>query len=74
LSFGAGWQGANMGHKFSVGQDVYYKPPVKHSAAPGIYKIVGTLPVESEGRLAYRIKSAAETFERTADESELTLP
>jgi hypothetical protein len=26
-----------------------------------------------EGRLTYRIKSAAETFERTADESELTL-
>jgi len=33
-----------------------------------------TLPVESEDRLAYRIKSPAETFERTADESELTLP
>ena len=59
-----------MGHKFPVGQDVYYKPPVKHSAAPGIYKIIGTLPVESEGRLT----SAAEKFERTADEGELTLP
>ena len=42
---------------------------IKHTAAPGIYKIVGTLPVESEGRLTYRIKSAVETFERTADES-----
>ena len=62
-----------VGWNFRKGH-VYYKPPVKHSAAPGIYKIVGTLPVESEGRLAYRIKSAAETFERTADESELTLP
>ena len=60
-----------MGHKFSVGQDGYY--PVKHSAAPGIYKIVGILPVESEGRLTYRIKSAAENFERTAEESELSL-
>jgi hypothetical protein len=26
-----------------------------------------------EGRLLYRIKSAVETFERTADEIELTL-
>ena len=33
----------------------------------------GTLPVESEGRLTYRIKSAVEKFERTADESDLTL-
>jgi len=30
------------------------------------------LPVELEGRLAYRIKSAVEKFERTADESELS--
>ena len=29
--------------------------------------------VESEGRLTYRIKSASENFERTAEESELTL-
>ena len=63
-----------MGYKYRIGQDVYYRPSIKHTAAPGIYKIVGTLPVESEGRLTYRIKSAAEKFERTADESELTLP
>ena len=63
-----------MGHKYRIGQDVYYRPSIKHTAAPGIYKIVGILPVESEGRLTYRIKSAAETFDRTADESELTLP
>ena len=63
-----------MAHKYKIGQDVFYRPSIKFTAAPGIYKIVGTLPVESEDRLAYRIKSAAETFERTADESELTLP
>jgi hypothetical protein len=27
-----------MGHKFSVGQDVYYKSPVKHSAAPSVLR------------------------------------
>jgi hypothetical protein len=61
-----------MSHKYAVGQDVYYSPPVKHSAARGIYKITARLPVESEGRLTYRIKSAVETFERTADEVELS--
>ena len=63
-----------MGHKYRIGQDVYYRPSIKYSTAPGIYTIIKTLPVESEDRLAYRIKSAAETFDRTADESELTLP
>ena len=60
-----------MGHKYRVGQDVYYSPPIRHGAAPGTYKVLARLPVESEGRLTHRIKSAAETFERTADESEL---
>ena len=62
-----------MGHKYRIGQDVYYRPSIKHTAAPGTYKIVRTLPVEMEGRLLYRIKSGVETFERTADEIELTL-
>ena len=62
-----------MSHKYAVGQEVYDKPPIKHNAASGIYKIIGTLPVEMEGRLTYRNKNTAETFERTADESELTL-
>jgi hypothetical protein len=63
-----------MGHKYRIGQDVYYQPSIRFSAAPGIYTITKTLPVEREDRRAYRIKSAAEEFERTADESELTLP
>jgi hypothetical protein len=63
-----------MGHKYAVGQDVYYKPSIKHIAARGIYKITARVPIESDGRVLYRIKSAAEAFERTAEESELTLP
>jgi hypothetical protein len=62
-----------MGHKYGVGQDVYYKPPIKHTAALGTYKITARLPVEIEGQHTYRIKNAAESFERTADESDLTL-
>jgi hypothetical protein len=61
-----------MSHKYAVGQDVYYWPPIKHSAAKGIYKITARVPIESDGRVLYRIKSAAEAFERTADEVELS--
>ena len=60
-----------MAHKYRIGQDVYYRPSIKYTAAPGVYTIIKTLPVESEDRVGYRIKSAAETFERTVDESEL---
>ena len=35
-----------MGHKYRIGQDVYYKPSIKYSAAPGIYTIIKMLPVE----------------------------
>jgi hypothetical protein len=59
-----------MSHKYSVGQNVYYDPPIRRSAASGIYKIIRQLPVENDSRL-YRIKSEAESFERTADEIEL---
>jgi hypothetical protein len=61
-----------MGHEYGVGQDVYYSPPIRHGTAPARTKILARLPIESEGRLTYRIKSAIETFERTADESDLT--
>ena len=39
-----------MEHKYRVGQDVYYKPPIKHTAALGTYKITARLPVEIEGQ------------------------
>ena len=40
-----------MSHKYSVGQDVYYQPSIKHSAARDIYKIVARLPVEADDLL-----------------------
>jgi len=61
-----------MTHKFSNGQDVYYEPTFGNAAARGKYKIVRTLPVENDNRLAYRIKSIAETFERIAEEHQLS--
>jgi hypothetical protein len=60
-----------MNHKFSAGQVVYYASHFPNSAARGPYKIVRRLPIESDNRLWYRVKSAAESFERTAEEHQL---
>jgi hypothetical protein len=61
-----------MSHKYSTGQDVYYEPQFGNNAARGKYRIVRQLPIESDKRLSYRIKSAAESFERIAEEHQLT--
>ena len=61
-----------MTHKFSMGQNVYYEPTFGNAASRGKYKIVRPLPVENDNRLAYRIKSIAETFERIAEEHQLS--
>jgi hypothetical protein len=51
-------------HKYTVGQAVDFTP------GRWEYKIIRLLPIEG-GHLLYRIKSAVETFERVAKESEL---
>jgi hypothetical protein len=60
-----------MPHKFKVGATVHFDGGTLTPAARGTYKIVRQLPVEGDNRLVYRIKSAAETFERTAEEHQL---
>ncbi len=61
-----------MNHKFSAGQSVYYASQFPNSAAQGLYTIVRSLPIERDNRLSYRIKSATESFERTAEEFQLS--
>ncbi len=61
-----------MSHKYSSGQDVYYEPQFGNNASRGTYKIVRLLPIESDRRLSYRIKSTTESFERIAEEHQLT--
>jgi hypothetical protein len=61
-----------MTHKFLMGQNVYYEPNFGNAASRGKYKIIRPLPVENDNRLAYRIKSLSETFERIAEEHQLT--
>jgi hypothetical protein len=61
-----------MTHKFATGQDVFYEPTFGNPAVGGQYKVVRPLPVERDNRLSYRIKSAAENFERIAEEHQLS--
>ncbi len=63
-----------MPHKFAIGTAVYYDGGSLSAAARGLYKIMKQMPVERDDRVAYRIKSPAETFERTAEESQLRRP
>jgi hypothetical protein len=63
-----------MPHKFAIGTAVYYDSGFLSDAARGVYKITKQLPVERDNRIAYRIKSPAETFERTAEETQLRRP
>jgi hypothetical protein len=59
-------------HKFAIGQLVYFESPFLRNAARGEYKIVRLVPIEKDNKVVYRIKSAAEAFERTAEEHQLT--
>jgi hypothetical protein len=61
-----------VSHKYSAGQDVYYEAQFGNNASRGKYKIVRSLPIERDKRLSYRIKSTAESFERIAEEYQLT--
>jgi len=61
-----------MAHKFKVGTTVYFDGGMQTAGARGTYRIVRQLPVEHDNRLLYRIKSAAEIFERTAEEIQLS--
>jgi hypothetical protein len=51
---------------------VHYEGGGMSPGARSTYKIVRQLPVESDNRLMYRIKSAAESFERIAEEQQLS--
>jgi hypothetical protein len=62
----------DMSHKYSAGQNVYYEPQFGNNGSRGKYKIVRQLPIEGDKRLSYRIKSVAESFERIAEEHQLT--
>jgi hypothetical protein len=58
-------------HKFKIGETVMLKPAVSRNVPGGAYEVTKQLP--HNGReFEYRIKSAGESHERVAQESELT--
>lgn len=58
-------------HKFRIGQEVYFQPgKLGMPASASRYKVLRQLPTEG-GERKYRIKTAAEQFERVARESEI---
>ena len=60
-------------HKFKLGQVVRYSPgKMQEMASAGDYKVTRLLPFEG-GELQYRVKHAAEAFERVAGERQLEL-
>ena len=59
------------GHRYRVGETVYYtSPSFGRAAASGSYTVVKLLPSEGDD-YQYRIKSSGEAFERVAKESQL---
>jgi hypothetical protein len=62
-----------MPHKFAIGTAVYYDMD-SSVLLRGVYEIIKQLPVERDNKITCRIKSSAETFERTAEESQLRRP
>ena len=57
-------------HKFKVGQTVLYTSGVGSSRRSDIFTVMQRLPPQG-GDYQYRIKSAGESYDRIAKESEL---
>jgi hypothetical protein len=57
-------------HKFKIGDIVTVRPSINRNVPGGFYEVVKHLP--GSGEPEYRIKSANETHQRVARESELS--
>ena len=56
---------------YRAGELVYYQGQMGNGASSP-YKIIRRLPVDQDSRTRYRIKNAAEAFERVALEEQLS--
>jgi len=59
-----------MKKPLSAGDKVYFDGFSASGSSP--YTIVRVMPIENDDRRRYRIKSASESFERVANEDQLT--
>jgi hypothetical protein len=64
-----------MSHAYSINDDVHHqrRGPQGRVDIGGrnVYTVVACLPIESDGRLRYRIRSKDENIERVVTEEEL---
>jgi hypothetical protein len=65
-----------MAHTYKLNEDVRHQRQGPQGRAendePMIYTIVQRMPIESDGRLRYRIKSKSENIERVVTEDQLS--
>jgi len=65
-----------MSHAFSINDDVHHQrqgPQGRSELAErNVYTVVACLPIESDGRRRYRIRSKSANVERVATEEELS--
>ena len=65
-----------MAHTYSINDNVHHlrQGPQGRAAIdePSVYTIVARLPIESDGRLRYRIKSKSGNIERVVTEEQLS--
>lgn len=61
------------GHKFEVGQSLYFSPSIYEAATrKGLFRVVSLLPTDG-GDNQYRLKSETDGHERVVREAQLTL-
>jgi hypothetical protein len=65
-----------MAHNFAINDDVHHQQQGPQGRATAkersIYTIVTCLPIESDGRPRYRIKSKTENVERVVTEEQIS--
>ncbi len=65
-----------MAHNFAINDDVHHQSQGPQGRAVfkphSIYTIVTCLPIESDGRLRYRIRSKIENIERVVTEEQIS--
>jgi hypothetical protein len=64
-----------VSHAFSINDNVHHQQQGPQGRAEigqrNVYTVVACLPIESDGRLRYRIKSKSENVERVVTEEQL---
>jgi hypothetical protein len=65
-----------MSHAYKLNEDVRHQPQGPRGRAtidpPMLYTIVQRMPIESDGRVRYRIRSKSENIERVVTEDQLS--